>query len=79
MQHLGNSTTNKNVNLSQRIIHQTVLNHGRILRSEAQERDSNKVKLISEIDGIWAHYWAGHLYPIHHSFFFPKNQPLLQL
>ena len=79
MQHLGNSTANRNASLSQRIINQTVFNPGRTLRSEAQESNSNEVKLISEIDGIRAHYWGGHLYPIPHSFFFPNNQLLLRL
>ena len=79
MQHLGNSTAKRNANISQRIINQTVLNPGRTLGSEPWEIDSNDIKLISEIDGIWAHYWGGHLYSIPHSFYFPKNQPLLWL
>ena len=79
MQHLGNSTANRNADLSQRIINQTVLNPGWTLRSEAQKNDSNEIKLISEIDSIWANYWGGHLYAIHHSFFFPNNHPHLRL
>ena len=70
MQHLGNSTANRSADSSQRIINQTALNPGRTLRSEAQESDSNDVKLKSEIDSIWAYYWGGHLYPIPHPFFF---------
>ena len=78
MQHLGNSTANRNVNLSQRFFNQTVLNPGWTLKSEAQESNSNEVKLISEIVDIWAHYWGGHPYPTPHSFFFTKYQTLLQ-
>ena len=55
------------------------MNPGRALRSEPRGRDSNDVKVISEIVGIWAHYWGDHLCPISYSFFFPKNQPLLRL
>ena len=79
MQQLGNSTVIRNANTSQRIINQTVLSPGRALRTEPRESDTNDVKLISEIDGVWTHYWGGHLYPIPYSIFFPKNQPLPRL
>ena len=79
IQHVSNLTANSNAVSSQWIINRTVLNPDRTLRSEAQERDSNEVKLISENYGMWAHYWGGHLYPIPHFFCFPKNQPVLQL
>ena len=49
-----------------------MLNPGQTLRSEAQESESNEVKLISVIYGIWAYYNGSHLYPIPYSFFFPN-------
>ena len=73
IQHLGNPTANRNANISQRIINQIVLNPGLKLKTEPQESDSHDVKRITEIDGIWAHYWGGHLYPIPLSFFFSNN------
>ena len=55
------------------------MNPGQTLRTDSQRIGYNDVKLISDTDGIWAHYWGGHLYPIPYFFIFPKNQPLLRL
>ena len=42
------------------------------LRTGLQESFTNEVKLLGEINNIWAHYWDDHLYPISYSFFSKK-------
>ena len=38
--------------------------------TENNNRQQNEVQMISKDDGVSAHYWDGHLYPI---FIFPKK------
>ena len=55
------------------------MNPGQTSRINARRESENEVQLISQEDGVWAHYWDGHLHPIPPSFVFPKNQTLLHL
>ena len=38
----------------------------------------NAGQSISKDDGVWAHYWDGHLHPIPRSFVFPKYLTLMR-
>ena len=73
-------TTNTSSNNSlESIINSTVLNPGHTTRLNVDQESEHEVQLISKDDGVWAHYWDGHLHPIPSSFVFPKNQTLLRL
>ena len=79
LHHLFGSSNTTNTDSLQNIINQTILNPGSQTMTESNNGQQNKVHLISKDDGVWAHYWDGHLHPIPRSFVCSKNQTLLRL
>ena len=72
LQHIGKTTNTSTNNSLETIINSTVLNPGQTSRTNVRTESENEVQLISQEDGVWAHYWDGHLHPIPPSFVFPK-------
>ena len=79
LRHIGKSTNTSSNSSMESIINSTVLNPGHTSRTNIEHESEHEVQLISKDDGVWAHYWDGHLHPIPSSFVFPKNQTLLRL
>ena len=79
LHYIYGSSNTINTDSLQNIINQTILNPDTQKMMESNNGQENEVKLISNDDGVWAHYWDGHLHPIPGSFLFPKSQTLLRL
>ena len=79
LRHIGKTTNTSSHSSLESIINSTVLNPGHTTRLNVDQESEHEVQLISKDDGVWAHYWDGHLHPIPSSFVFPKNQTLLRL